>query len=90
MGKNLKGKDCGRGIYQRKDGLYHARYADKTGRTHSKYFKTLPEARNWLADEKYEHYMDLIEIAEQREELLENIYENISQIVDDLTKLEKL
>ena len=42
------------------------------------------------ADEKYEHYMDLIEIAERREELLENIYENISQVVDDLTKLEKL
>ena len=54
MGKNLKGKECGKGIYQRKDGLYHARYVDKTGRTHSRYFKTLPEARNWLADEKYE------------------------------------
>ena len=24
MGKNLKGKDCGKGIYQRKDGLYSA------------------------------------------------------------------
>lgn len=26
MGKNLKGKDCGKGIYQRKDGLYSARF----------------------------------------------------------------
>ena len=29
MGKNLKGKECGKGIYQRKDGLYPARYYDK-------------------------------------------------------------
>lgn len=54
MGKNLKGKECGKGIYQRKDGYYHARYDDSYGRSHGKYFKTLPEARNWLADVKYE------------------------------------
>ena len=30
MGKNLKGKDCGKGIYQRKDGLYSARFVDKS------------------------------------------------------------
>ena len=29
MGKNLKGKEYGKGISQRKDGLYCARYADK-------------------------------------------------------------
>ena len=27
MGKNLKGKECGKGICQRKDGLYYARFA---------------------------------------------------------------
>ena len=47
MGKNLKGKDCGKGIYQRKDGLYSARFVDKAGKRHEKYFQTLPEARNW-------------------------------------------
>ena len=26
MGKNLKGKECGKGICQRKDGLYCARF----------------------------------------------------------------
>ncbi len=26
MGKNLKGKECGKGICQRKDGLYYARF----------------------------------------------------------------
>lgn len=34
MGKNLKGKECGKGIYQRKDGLYHARFVDKAGIKH--------------------------------------------------------
>ena len=45
MGKNLKGKDCGKGIYQRKDGLYSARFVDRAGKRHEKYFQTLPEAR---------------------------------------------
>ena len=47
MGKSLRGKECGKGIYQRKDGLYHARFVDKTGRRHEKYLPTLPEARNY-------------------------------------------
>ena len=54
MGKNLKGKECGKGIYQRKDGLYSARYYTKSGKRKEKYFEKLPEARNWLADAKYE------------------------------------
>ena len=31
MGKNLKGKECGKGICQRKDGLYFARFYTKNG-----------------------------------------------------------
>ena len=53
MGKNLKGKECGRGIYQRKDGLYHARFVVKAGKRHEKYFQTIPEARNWIEQAKY-------------------------------------
>ena len=53
MGKKLKGKECGKGIYQRKDGTYHARFDDRFGREHGKYFKTLPEARNWLEEARY-------------------------------------
>ena len=53
MGKNLKGKECGKGIYQRKDGLYHARFVDKAGKRHEKYFQTIPEARNWIEQVKY-------------------------------------
>ena len=50
MGKNLNGKDCGKGICQRKDGLYYARFVDKAGKRHDKYFQTLPEARNWIEE----------------------------------------
>lgn len=53
MSKNLKGKECGKGIYQRKDGLYHARFVDKAGKRHEKYFQTIPEARNWIEQTKY-------------------------------------
>lgn len=54
MGKNLKGRECGKGICQRKGGIYSARYIAKDGSRREKYFETLPEARNWLADSQYE------------------------------------
>ena len=54
MGKNLKGKECGKGISQRKDGKFTARFTTKDGRRREKHFNTLPEARNWLADAQYE------------------------------------
>lgn len=63
MGKNLKGKECGKGIYQRKDGLYSARYYSKNGKRKEKYFETLPEAKNWLADARYEERHNLIVIS---------------------------
>ena len=54
MGKNLKGKECGKGIYQRKDGLYSARFVNTLGKRQEKCFLTIPEARNWLEKAKYE------------------------------------
>lgn len=50
MGKNLKGRECGKGICQRKDGKYSARYIAKDGSRREKHFNTLPEARSWLVD----------------------------------------
>lgn len=63
MGKNLKGKDCGKGIYKRKDGLYSARFVDRAGKRHEKYFQTLPEARNWIEDAKYADKHDDVFVA---------------------------
>ena len=60
MGKNLKGRECGKGICQRKDGLYTARFVDKQGKRHEKYFSTIPEARNWLDDMRYANKHDSI------------------------------
>jgi Site-specific recombinase XerD len=61
MGKNLKGKECGAGIGQRKDGYYYARFCGKDGKRNEKYFSTLPEAKSWLADAKYEDRHSLID-----------------------------
>lgn len=63
MGKNLKGKDCGKGIYQRKDRSYSARFVDKAEKRHEKYFQTLPEARNWIEDAKYADKHDDVFVA---------------------------
>ena len=47
MGKDLKGKELGKGICQRKDGLYSARKVIRGSKFES-YFKTVKEARTWL------------------------------------------
>ncbi len=53
MGKSLRGKECGKGICQRKDGLYSARFVSSEGKRQVKCFSSLPEARNWLEDAKH-------------------------------------
>ena len=60
MGKNLKGRECGKGISQRKDGKYTARFTSKDGNRREKHFDTLPEAKNWLADSQYEDKHDMV------------------------------
>lgn len=59
MGKNLKGKECGKGISQRKGGLYCARFVDKCRKRHEKYFSAIPEARNWLDEARYADKHDM-------------------------------
>ena len=54
MGKNLKGKELGVGISQRKDGLYTARFTDRNGKRKQQYFKKLQECRQWLADAQFQ------------------------------------
>ena len=59
MGKNLKGKELGKGICQRKDGRYTARYVDGQGKRKEKYFTTVKGARSWLADMQYAERHDV-------------------------------
>lgn len=54
MGKDLKGKELGRGISQRADGTYHARFTDKFGKRHSLYNKSLAVIKQELKHAKEE------------------------------------
>lgn len=54
MGKDLKGKELGAGIVQRKDGKYAARFVSKTKKRTEKHFNKVSEAKKWLAEAKYE------------------------------------
>ena len=50
MGKNLKGRELGTGITQRKDGRYVVRFTAVRGKRVVKYFFNLQDARAWLAE----------------------------------------
>ena len=45
MGKDLKGKELGKGIAQESTGLYSARFVDRFGKKKHKRFKKLQECR---------------------------------------------
>lgn len=54
MGKSLKGKELGKGISQRKDGLFQARFINRFGKRQTIYAKTLHEITKKLRDEQYQ------------------------------------
>lgn len=54
MGKDLKGREIGQGIVQRKDGRYVGRYTDNAGNRKSIYSTKLSEVKRQLNDVKYE------------------------------------
>ncbi|MFR7843272.1 MAG: hypothetical protein ACLU3U_09625 [Gallintestinimicrobium sp.] len=65
MGKNLKGKELGKGLYQRKDGRYEARiFVRGTGKTFSIYgtnLQHLKKERNaYLANVSPPELQDMI------------------------------
>ena len=53
MGKSLKGKELGKGIGQRKDGLYYARCDNRAGKRQERCFQSLTEARNRRKEQLY-------------------------------------
>lgn len=53
MGKDLRGKELGEGIYQQPNGTYCARFIDRFGKRKAKRSKKLQEVRQWLADATY-------------------------------------
>jgi len=59
MGSDLRGRELGEGITQRKDGRYQARYTDRFGNRKTLYAHTLQEIRNKLSDAGYENRKQL-------------------------------
>lgn len=53
MGKSLNGKELGKNICQRKDGVYMARFINRFGKRQTIYAKTLNEVRIRLKEEQY-------------------------------------
>lgn len=53
MGKDLKGKQLGTGLSQRKDGRYQARLTTNNGKRIEKNFTKLADAKEWLMSQKY-------------------------------------
>ena len=54
MGKNLKGKELGKGLSQRKDGTYMARFVDRYGKRKTFYGKNINELKRKLNKERYQ------------------------------------
>jgi len=52
MGKDLRGKELGKGISQRQDGRYQARFTNKFGKRDTFYSRDLHEVKEYLATEK--------------------------------------
>lgn len=52
MGKDLKGRQLGQYLSQRKDGRYQARFTDRFGKRQEKKSKSLKEVKEWLKEEK--------------------------------------
>lgn len=50
MGKDLKGKELGIGLDQRKDGKYRARVTNAVGKRKTEYFDKLREAKKWIVE----------------------------------------
>ena len=52
MGKNLKGQEIGKGISQRPDKTYRARYVNSLGKRVEEHFFNLKDAQAWLTAER--------------------------------------
>lgn len=52
MGKNLKGKELGEGLSQRKDGRYQARFTNRFGKRVDHCDRELQIVKEWLEEEK--------------------------------------
>lgn len=59
MGKSLKGKDLGKGISQRLDGKYQARFTDRFGKRISYTDNDIHMVKEWMATEQAKNKLDM-------------------------------
>lgn len=59
MGKSLTGEELGRGIVQRKDGRYSARFVNRYGKRLEHYFNDPESAKQWLEQIKQEDQLEI-------------------------------
>lgn len=63
MGKDLKGRELGKGIGQNKDKRYYARYTNRNGKRMPPFYSfDLREVKDWLLKQKYEDKLGKAEI----------------------------
>ena len=84
MGKDLKGKELGKGISQESTGLYSARFVDRFGKRKHKRFKKLQECRAWIADATYvDEHSDISMPSEKKVALTRDIQKTFLQYAED-------
>ena len=60
MGKDLKNREIGKGLSQRKDGRYTARFVSCTGVRKQRYFDSVVQARQWLQEARYNDKLNTV------------------------------
>ena len=84
MGKDLKGKELGKGITQESTGLYSARFVDRFGKRKHKRFKKLQECRAWIADATYvDEHSDISMPSEKKVALTRDIQKTFLQYAEN-------
>ena len=77
MGKDLNGKDLGKGIVQRPNGTYEARYVDRFKKRHSFYGTDLKTLRKKLEKARYEDENGMYQSRTEYDEVKITIGENV-------------
>lgn len=88
MGKSLNGKELGKGITQRKDGLYQARFVNRFGKRQTIYANTVTAITKKLRDEQYndERQINVIDTSMTLDEWFEKWISTCKKHCRDTTK----
>lgn len=88
MGKSLNGKELGKGITQRKDGLYQARFINRFGKRQTIYANTVTAITKKLRDEQYndERQINVIDTSMTLDEWFEKWISTCKKHCRDTTK----